>query len=129
MCHPSDQEYMHVDKTWGIMPPSGMCPSVLGFHFLLFIPFGILIVSYCSLKSSLIETHNRPKVTLEEWSFLEKIFITTKLSEKSWIKLVTLDTLHWYYDGPKPTEVANHYDRQMHNLKSIAQYLLFLLAF
>ena len=129
MCHPSDQEYMHVDKTWGIMPPSGMCPSVLGFHFLLFIPFGILIVSYCSLKSSLIENHNRPKVTLEEWSFLEKIFITTKLSEKSWIKLVTLDTLHWYYDGPKPTKAANHYDRQMHNLKSVAQYLLFLLAF
>ena len=28
MCHPDDQEYMPVDKTWGIMPPSGRCPSV-----------------------------------------------------------------------------------------------------
>ena len=129
MCHPSDQKYMPVDKTWGIMPPSGMCPSVLGFYFLLFIPFGILIVSYCRLKSSLIATQNHPKVTLEEWSFLEKIFITTKLSKKSWIKLVTLDPLHWYYDGPKPAEAASRYDRQMHNLKSVAQYLLFLLAF
>ena len=26
MCHPSDQKYMPVDKTWGIMPPSGMYP-------------------------------------------------------------------------------------------------------
>ena len=24
MCHPGDQEYMPVDKTWGIMPSSGM---------------------------------------------------------------------------------------------------------
>ena len=24
MCHLSDQEYMPVDKTWGILPPSGM---------------------------------------------------------------------------------------------------------
>ena len=24
MCHPDDQDYMLVDKTWGIMPPSGL---------------------------------------------------------------------------------------------------------
>ena len=92
------------------MPPSGMCPYVLGFYFLLFIPFGILIVSYCSLKSSLIAARNHPKVTDEEWSFLKKIFITTKLSERSWIKLVTLDTLHWYCDGLEPTKAVGHYD-------------------
>ena len=28
MCHPDDQEYMPVDKTWGIMPSFGRCPSV-----------------------------------------------------------------------------------------------------
>lgn len=39
MCHPGDQEYMPVDKTWGLMPPSGMCPSVLGFY------------SYCLFRS------------------------------------------------------------------------------
>ena len=27
MCHPGDNEFMLVDKTWGIMPPLGMCPS------------------------------------------------------------------------------------------------------
>ena len=27
MCHHSDNEFMPVDKTWGIMPPSGMHPS------------------------------------------------------------------------------------------------------
>ena len=27
MCHPGDNEFMPVDKTWGIMPPSGMCLS------------------------------------------------------------------------------------------------------
>ena len=31
MCHPYNQEYMPMEKTWGIMPLSGMCPSVLGF--------------------------------------------------------------------------------------------------
>ena len=28
MCHPSDHKYMHVDTTWGILPPSGMHPSI-----------------------------------------------------------------------------------------------------
>ena len=27
ICHPGDQEYMPMDKTWGIMPLSGMHPS------------------------------------------------------------------------------------------------------
>ena len=33
MCHPDDQEYMPVDKTWGIMLPSNRCPPVLNFIF------------------------------------------------------------------------------------------------
>ena len=36
MCHPGDTEFMPVDKTWGIMPPSGMPPSAdtcLCFNF------------------------------------------------------------------------------------------------
>ena len=37
MCHPSDEEYMLVDKTWDIMPLSGICPSILGFYSLVFI--------------------------------------------------------------------------------------------
>ena len=35
MCHPDDQEFMPVDKTWGIMPLSGMCLSVLKFLFII----------------------------------------------------------------------------------------------
>ena len=50
MCHPGDQEYMSVDKTWGIMPPSSMYLFVLGFY--LFTLFDILTVSYCSLGLS-----------------------------------------------------------------------------
>ena len=36
MCDPNDQENMPVDKTWGIMPLSGRCPSILSciFYFL-----------------------------------------------------------------------------------------------
>ena len=48
MCHHGDQEYMSVDKTWGIMPPFGMYSSVLDFYFLVFTLFDTLIVSYCS---------------------------------------------------------------------------------
>ena len=35
MCHLDDQEFMLVDKTWGIMPLSGMCPLVLKFLFII----------------------------------------------------------------------------------------------
>ena len=33
MCHPEDRENMPVDKTWGIMPPSGRYSFVLYFVF------------------------------------------------------------------------------------------------
>ena len=52
MCHPGDQEYMLVDKTWGIMPPSGMNQSVLGLYLLMFISSDILTTSVFSLGSS-----------------------------------------------------------------------------
>ena len=53
MCHPSDQEYIPVDKTWDIMPLSDICPFVLGFDFLVFTSFNIILaVSYCSSGSS-----------------------------------------------------------------------------
>ena len=29
MSHPGDNEFMLVDTTWGILPPSGMYPSIL----------------------------------------------------------------------------------------------------
>ena len=57
MCHPGDQEYMPVDKTWGVMPLFGMRSSILGFNFLLFILFDILTFSYYS--SRLSKSHPR----------------------------------------------------------------------
>ena len=75
-----------------------------------------------------IVAQNRPKVTLEEWSFLEKISTTTKLFERSWTKLVTLDTFHWYCDNPEPTTAARHYDTQIHQRKFVVQHLDFFLA-
>ena len=35
MCRPGDTEYMPVDKTWGIMPPSSMHPSIFILAFLI----------------------------------------------------------------------------------------------
>ena len=60
---------------------------------------------------------------------MEKIFTTTKLFERLWTKLVTLDTLHWYCDGPKPTTVARHYDIEIRQCKSVPQNLDFLSCF
>ena len=37
MCHPNDNEFMPVDKTWGIMPPSGMRPSTIFIFFSTFL--------------------------------------------------------------------------------------------
>ena len=44
MCHPDNQEYMPVEKTWGIMPLFGRCPAGLNFvyylcHIGLIVPF------------------------------------------------------------------------------------------
>ena len=49
--------------------------------------------------------------------------------ERTWTKLVTLDTLHWYCDGPQPTKAAHCYDSQVRRCKSVAFYLRFLLTF
>ena len=37
-----------------------------------------------------------------------------------WQKLITLDTIHWYYEGPKPTAATRCYDEQARRCKSIA---------
>ena len=102
MCHPGDNEFIPVDKTWGIMPTSGMRPSTeiyLCFNF-----------SLTSNYPSPYAAQDRPPVSLEQFSFLEKIFNKTKLKERTWAKLVNLDTLHQYCDGLEPTRAACRYD-------------------
>ena len=51
---------------------------------------------------SFYAARDRPPVTLEQFNFLEKIFNKTKLKERTWAKLVNLNTLHWYCDGLEP---------------------------
>ena len=59
MCHSSDNEFMPVDKTWGIMPLSGMCPSTVRFFF---IPTAL----YCKLNCpSSFAARDHTEVSLE----------------------------------------------------------------
>ena len=95
MCHPGDNEFMPVEKTWGIMPQSSICLSTETYFC-----YNSLLTSNCP---SSYAARDRPPVSLEQFSFLERIFNKSKLEERTWAKLVTLDTLHWYCDGPETT--------------------------
>ena len=68
-------------------------------------------------------------ISLEQFSFLERTFNKTNLEERTWAKLVTLDTLHWYCDGPEPTTTACRYNAQVHQREFVALYLCFLWLF
>ena len=71
------------------MPLSGMHPST-GDSF-----FFISTSLYCKPNySSPFIAWDRPEVSLEQFSFLEKFFNKTKLEVRTWAKLVNLDTLH-----------------------------------
>ena len=118
MCHPGDNEFMPVDKTWGIMPSSSMCLSTKIYFY-----YNSFLTSNCP---SSYAARDHPLVSLEQFSFLERIFNKSKLEERMWAKLVTLDTLHWYCDGPKLTTAARRYDTQVHQRESVTLYLGFL---
>ena len=63
MCHPGDSKFMPVEKTWGIMPPSGM-------HLSTNI---CLCFNYSSMHNypSFYAVRDSPPVSLEQFSFLE----------------------------------------------------------
>ena len=44
------------------------------------------------------------------------------------MKLVTLDTLHWYCEGLEPTEAAHRYDRLARQRKSVTSFFLFVVT-
>ena len=102
ICHPGDNEFMPVEKTWGIMPQSSICLSTKTYFC-----YNSLLTSNCP---SSYAARDRPPVSLEQFSFLERIFNKTNLEERTWAKLVTLDILHWYCDGPEPTIATRRYD-------------------
>ena len=73
MCHPGEMDHMPVDKTWGILDPSGIYIRHVAYVeffnsfdtsslFCLPVFFLFFIVQRC------------PKIDIEEYNFLEKIF-------------------------------------------------------
>ena len=66
----------------------------------------------------------RPQVDFKEFAFLEKIFSKTQPEERTWAKLVTLKTIHWYCDGPEPTAAAIKYEAQIRRHKFVTLFLV-----
>ena len=56
---------------------------------------------------------------------MERIFTKTKPEERTWAKLVMLNTIHWYCDGPKPTPEAIRYDTRVCQRKSVTNTSIF----
>ena len=71
----------------------------------------------------------RPQVDLEEYNFLEKIFSKTKPEERTWTKLVNLNTVHWYCDGTEPTAAAIKYEERTRQHKSVIPFFSLLICF
>ena len=75
-------------------------------------------------RSSSFAVRRRPQVDIKEFAFLEKIFSKTQLEERTWAKLVTLNTIHWYCDGPEPTPAAVKYEEKIRRRKSVVFILI-----
>lgn len=99
------------------------CPRLVG-AYLLNLPTYLSVELICLTMSFLVATQAHPKVSLEKWSFLEKIF-RIPLLERMWKQLVTLDTLHCYCEDPEPTNIARRYNTLVHQRESVAYFLLF----
>ena len=65
----------------------------------------------------------RPQVDIEEYNFLERIFSKTKPKERTWAKLVNLNSVHWYCDGPEPTPATIKYEERTRQRKSVILYI------
>ena len=60
---------------------------------------------------------------------MEKIFSKTKPEERTWAKLVNLDIVHWYYDGPEPTATAIKYEKRTRQRKSVTSFFFLFFRF
>ena len=76
MCHPGDNEFMPVDKTWGIMPLLVM--STWDLFYVI-----TLLTSDCPFS---YVGRDRPPVSFEQFIFLERIFNKTNLEKRMWAK-------------------------------------------
>ena len=60
---------------------------------------------------------------------MEKIFSKTKPEERTWAKLVNLDTVHWYCDEPEPTAAAIKYEKRTRQRKSVTYFFFLFIRF
>ena len=67
----------------------------------------------------------RPQVDIEEYNFLERIFSKTTLEERTWAKLVNLNTVHWYCDEPEPIPTAIKYEEHIRQRKPVSIHIQF----
>ena len=75
-------------------------------------------------RPSSFAVRRRPQVDIKEFAFLEKIFSKTQPEERTWAKLVTLKTIHWYCDGLEPTPAAVKYEAQIRRRKFVTLFLI-----
>ena len=123
MCHLGETNYMPVDKTWGVLDPSGISISVVLWMWLYFLQYFYDRPDYSI--SLFFTVRRRPQVDIEEYNFLERIFSKTKLEERTWAKLVNLNTIRWYCDGPEPTPAAIKYEERSRQRKSVSIHIQF----
>ena len=126
MRHPGETNYMPIDKTWGILDPSGIhtCHKV---YVDFFNSFDSLSLFFTSIYSLFI-VRRCPQIDIEEFNFLEKIFAKSRPKERTWAKLVNLNTVHWYCDGLEPTPAAIRYEERTRQRKSIIPFYLISLS-
>ena len=84
-----------------------------------FISFNTFMTILITLALCFFTVRRRPQVDIEEYNFLERIFAKSKPEERMWAKLVNLNTVHWYCDGPEPTPVAIKYEERTRQRKSV----------
>ena len=122
MCHPGETDHMPVDKAWGILDPSD-----IHIHHVVYVEFFNsfdTLSLFCLLIFFLFFTvRRRPQIDIEEYNFLEKIFAKSKPEERTWAKLINLNTVHWYCDGPEPTPAAIKYEECTRQRKSVDPFI------
>ena len=64
-----------------------------------------------------------PQIDIEEYNFLKKTFTKSQPKERTWAKLINLNTIHWYCDGPEPTPTAIKYKERTRQRKSLDPYV------
>ena len=117
MCHSGETDFMPVDKTWGILDQFGIFSSVW------YIFFNTLMTVLITLSLLFLQCDGVRKLISRSTTFWKEFFSKTKLEERTWAKLVNLNTVHRYCDGPEPTPAAIKYEERTRQRKSVTLYI------